>query len=288
MKGLVRGLVISSLLLFGAATASPAAADKPPTTSGAPLYLALGDSWAAGFGADDPSVGGYVPQLHQALQQAPYDCLPTAEELAADRCKQLQLRNLAVGGATIATMVRDQYPQAIDLLEERNRNLNPRDDVELVTLHISGNDLGVVLGCGANFICIAAQLNSIGERLDAALLELRNEAGPNATIVIGTYDNPYRNQLASPDFCPLGGDLAAIFLANVVLEADPPVFPVTAGLHDLIRQSAERYNIEVAEVFGQLDEAADWHDCFPGHPTDLGYDKVTDVFEGVLGVGQSG
>jgi lysophospholipase L1-like esterase len=279
MTGLVRALVISALLLFGAATASPAAADNARTT--APLELSLGDSWAFGFGADVPSDGGYVPRLHDALQED-FSCPATGydEGLTPGACPQLQLRNLAVGGATIATMVQNQYPQATQLLRERNGNLNPRDDVELVTLHIGGNDLGPILPlCGADPTCIAAQLDLIQVRLDAALSELRNAAGPNATIVIGTYDNPYRDQ--SRVTCSVAGDPTLIFLANLVLEGGPGDQGFQ-GLHDIIRAVAASYNIKVAEVFLRLNTPADWHDCVPGHPTDSGYVKVTAAFLAAL------
>jgi hypothetical protein len=50
MKGLRATLFISMLLLLGAVIAAPAVADAPPTPV-EPVQLALGDSWAFGFGA---------------------------------------------------------------------------------------------------------------------------------------------------------------------------------------------------------------------------------------------
>ena len=49
-----------------------------------------------------------------------------------------------------------------------------------------------------------------------------------------------------------------------------------------MRATAARYDVEVAEVFGDL-AANDWvGDCL--HPDDSGYDKVTDAFLEVLGL----
>jgi lysophospholipase L1-like esterase len=297
MKGLVRTLFVSSLLLFGAFTASPAAADNPPTTSGAPLYLALGDSWAFGFGATVPSEGGYVPQLHQALQQGPYDCLPTAEEQAADRCKQLQLLNIAEGGETTPSMIEEQlFPVAIPLLEARNGNLNPRDDVELITLHTGGNDVfgPIIAACSIGFPipCLPAvqsELTAYEEDLGDALGLLRDDdaAGDDTRIVIGTYDNPFR-------FTPcifVSGISGAAALADIVLEG-APALGVPLGLHGIMRDVGEDHGVEVAEVYGDLNSPGDWFssqqppesrtDCL--HPTDSGYDKVTDAFEEALGL----
>jgi lysophospholipase L1-like esterase len=286
MKGLVRTLSVSALLLFGAAAASPAAADNSPTTSGAPLYLALGDSWAFGFGATVPSEGGYVPQLHQALQQGPYDCLPTpeeAEEQAADRCKQLQLVNLAVGGATTPTLIANQLPVAKDILE-RNFNENPRDDVELITVHIGGNDVTnpIIAEClgGLTPSClqvIQTEFAAYASDLDSALSALRAAAGPGATIVQGTYDNPIAQ-------CFLAAFPGAVQLGALVLEGGGPI---PQGLHDIMRQVGARYGVVIAEVYGDLGPA-DWvggSDCL--HPDDSGYDKVTDAFLEVLGLEQS-
>jgi lysophospholipase L1-like esterase len=291
MKGLVRTLFVSALLLFGAATASPAAADNPPTTSGAPLYLALGDSWAFGFGATVPSEGGYVPQLHRALQQGPYDCLPTAEEQAADRCKQLQLLNIAEGGETTPSMIVEQFPEAIPLLEARNGNLNPRDDVEVTTLHIGGNDvfIPIIGACQGEFSkCVAAINFELGEYrtdLNNALSTLREAAGDQAAIVIGTYDNPFRFTR-----CTLVSGISGVdVLADIVLEG-APAFGVPLGLHDIMRTVSANPEIQaqVADVYLKLNSPDDWlssqdpRDCL--HPTDSGYDKVTAAFVETLGL----
>jgi hypothetical protein len=112
-------LLVSVLVLVGGAIASSAAAARPGTVPGLPLQLSLGDSWAFGVGATTPSQTGYVPLLHDALQEQ-FDCSPAASENAAEGCKHLQLVNLAVGGATTPTLIQNQLPAAIELLESRN------------------------------------------------------------------------------------------------------------------------------------------------------------------------
>jgi lysophospholipase L1-like esterase len=280
MTGRLRTLFISVLLMLGVliATASPAAAKDHPAKR--PLQLSLGDSWAFGFGATVPSVGGYVPQLNEAIR-ARGKCPAAGSHQLRGGCRHLGLLNIAVGGATTPTMVAGQFPQAIPLLESRNGNRKKRDDVKLTTLHIGGNDVtnpiiaaclgGITPACQAT---IQAEFTAYASDLDGALATLRDAAGNRATIVIGTYDNPIAT-------CVLGGVPGAVQLADLVLEGGPGV---PQGLHDIIREVAARDDIQVAEVFGDLGPE-DWvggSDCL--HPDDSGYDKVTDAFLEALGL----
>jgi lysophospholipase L1-like esterase len=280
MKGFVRALLLSVCLLLGTAAATPAAAARPDTKPVAPFQVSLGDSWAFGFGATVPGEGGYVPQLHEALKED-FDCSGAGPERARAGCKHLRLRNLAIGGATTPSMIQRQFPQAIPLLEARNGNRNPRDDVELVTLHIGGNDVTgpIIASCvgGPTPAClqvIEAEFAAYRSDLDGALSALRDAAGDDASIVIGTYDNPIAT-------CNLAGVPGAVQLADVVLEGGSGV---PQGLHDIMRVVAARYDVQVADVFGDLGPQ-DWvggADCL--HPDDSGYDEVTDAFLEVLGL----
>ena len=264
--------LLSILLLAGAVAASPAAASKP-------VQLSLGDSWAFGFGAAVPSEGGYVPQLHQVLQQQ-FDCSPSDNLKPEQGCNQLELMNISVGGATTPSMIANQLPTALPLLEERNGNSNPRDNVEVVTVSIGGNDvtnpiIGACLG-GLSPSCVAtisSEFAAYTTDLHAALSALREAAGPDARIVMNTYDNGIAQ-------CVLGGVPGAVQLADIVLEGLPPFVPL--GLHDIMRDVGADYDVEVAEVFGDLGPT-DWvggNDCL--HPNDTGYDKVTDAYAEVL------
>ena len=265
--------VAAMLILAMLATAAPASAANP-------VQLALGDSWAFGFGASVPSEGGYVPRLHDALT-AGFDCSPSPNPKPGQGCKKLELITLAVGGATTPTLIRDQLPAATALLRERNSDRNPRNNVEVVTVHIGGNDVvGPIIAACINaptspscIQVVQSELATYRADLDAALSALRAAAGPDARIVIGTYDNPIAQ-------CFLGAIPGAAQLGAVVLEGAPPTIP--AGLHDIIREVAAEHGVEVAEVFGDL-APADWfggNDCL--HPVDSGYAKVATAFEQVL------
>ena len=279
MKHCARVAMLMATLLAVAVAASPASATPPDTVSGLPVQLSLGDSWAFGFGAAVPSEGGYVPRLHTALQEE-YDCSPAASEESQDGCKQLQLVNVAVGGATTPTLIQNQLPGATELLESRNGDDNPANDVEVVTLHIGGNDVTnpIIAAClgGLTSSClgvIQAEFAAYSSDLDQALSALRSAAGPDARIVIGTYDNPIAT-------CFLGAVPGAVQLANVVLEGLAPFVP--QGLHDIMRDIGADYGVEVAEVFGDLGPQ-DWvggNDCL--HPDDSGYEKVAAAFVEVL------
>ena len=281
MKGLIRMLCVCVPLTVGTVSAAPAAADEPPATPVAPLELSLGDSWAFGFGSTVPSRDGYVPQLWEALKER-LNCSGAGSDQSQAGCPQLELRNLAVGGATTPSMIQSQFPQAIPELEARNGNLNPRDDVELVTLHIGGNDVTnpIIAAClgGPSPTClqvIQSEFAAYESDLDTALSTLREAAGADAPIVIGTYDNPIAT-------CFLGSVPGAIQLGALVLEGGPGV---SQGLHDIMREVAARYDVQVAEVFGDL-APQDWvggTDCL--HPDDSGYDKVTLAFLETLGLG---
>jgi lysophospholipase L1-like esterase len=232
--------------------------------------------WAAGVGSTRPAKDGYVPQLYGALRKD-HDCLSGQSQEATDGCPQLQLVNLAVGGATTPTMIAGQVPTAISLLETHNGDANPLNDVQLITLHIGGNDvtdpiLAACLG-GLTEACVAtiqAEFAEFQTDLNRALGMLEAAAGNAVAIVIGTYDNPIPT-------CFRATIPGAIQLAALVLEGAAGS-PIPEGLNDIIRRVADAYGDDVAEVFGDL-APEDWvggTDCL--HPDDSGYDKVTVAF----------
>lgn len=271
---LALGLLVGLLVGPGSATADP---------PGLPLQLSLGDSWGSGVGA--PPGQGYVDLLHRELRDR-WDCLPASSPRVPRGCKQLRLVNLAQGGATTPSMLATQVPVAVDLLETRNHDRNRHNDVEVVTVHIGGNDVvsPVLAAClegltPACLVTIETELATFRADLDTALGALRAAAGPGTPIVVGTYDNPIPT-------CQLGPVPGAVTLGAMVLEGDSavPGAPVTAGLHDLIREVAAEHDAEVAEVFGRL-APGDWvggADCL--HPVASGYEVVADTFLEALGV----
>jgi lysophospholipase L1-like esterase len=269
MKRCKRIVVILSVLALAAGVSAA------PASAAHPVYLSLGDSWAFGFGASVPSETGYVPVLSEALQEQ-FDCSASGKDKPNGKCQKLELVNLAVGGATTPTLIANQLPQATAILAERNADKNPRNDVEVITLHIGGNDVTIpIIGACLNapgspscFATIESELAAYRADLDAALSALREAAGPDTRILIGTYDNPFAT-------CVLGNVPGATALAAVVLEGGTGV---PLGLHDVMRDVAAQYDVEVVSVFGQL-APADWlggSDCL--HPVDSGYQKVANAF----------
>jgi hypothetical protein len=289
-------LISMVVLAVGTASASPAAAEAPDSAPEQPVQLSLGDSWPAGAGASPG--GGYVPRLYEALKQD-FDCSPAVSEEAVDGCKHLQLVNLAMGGATTQSLIDRQLPDAESLLASRNDDRNPANDVEVITLHIGGNDaFGPIIGACVDYLLtrtltpgcvngINTVMSSYRGRLATALSALRDAAGPDTRIVIGTYDNPLPHcqlRLPGPIVFPLGY-APAVELAALALEAEGGGAQVEAGLHDVMREVAGQNDIdvEVAAIFGELTSPTDWvggFDCL--HPDDSGYAKVASVFIGAL------
>ncbi|HSM02950.1 MAG TPA: SGNH/GDSL hydrolase family protein [Acidimicrobiia bacterium] len=283
MRRLTRVFVAFALVLVAVpVTAAPGLAE----TGSAPIYLALGDSWAYGQGATDPATGGYVAQLYGSLK-VELDCIPAEPEQVPDGCKHLQLVNLgrpgtaAMPGVTAPLVKAEQLPVAEALLT-RNHDDNPVNDVEVITLHVGGNDVvgPILAACIGGFSpecqqVFVAEMTALQADLAEVVGALRAAAGPDTPIVIGTYDNPV-------PFCDLNGIPGAALLGEFVLEGIPGTG--ISGVNDIVRGVAAAFGAEVAEVFGDLDVAGDWlggADCL--HPADTGYDEVTDAFEEALG-----
>ncbi len=268
MKRLIVVLVVAVISL---AFAVPAGAGKGDTVPGLPVYPALGNSVAAGSGASDPSATAYVPLFYDALRDE-LNCSPAASDRAASGCKNLQLLNIAAGGATSGDLIAFQLPTAVAELSARNGDGNPRNDVEVVTIDIGGNDLfqpvigacagGFSPGCGA---VVQATFGTFAANFNSILGQLRAAAGPNTPIIVMTY---YNSLLT----CNLSF-LAP--LADVVLEGGPPL---PNGFNDLIRSIAAAHGAEVADTFGDLaaSDLVGGTDCL--HPNDSGHGIIADEF----------
>ncbi|MBM6400499.1 SGNH/GDSL hydrolase family protein [Phycicoccus sonneratiae] len=157
-----------------------------PSTLGAapdgPLYLALGDSLAAGY-----QPGG------AELRDSAYPALAAAR--LGKGGEALGVANLACSGETTGSFLeggkctypeKSQIAQAESLLEER------RGDVRLVTVDIGGNDL---LRCVARLTvdaaCATTGLGTVDENLPTILSRLRAAAGPDVPVLVLGYYNPW-------------------------------------------------------------------------------------------------
>ena len=257
----VAGALVAALL------GTPAIAAPPPR----PLYLALGDSVAAGVGAQPPATEGYVPELHDLLAAQ----VPCGDGHALG-CR-LDLLNIAVPGATTRTLIDDQLPRAVSLIAQRRVTATPIDDVRLITLDIGGSDaFGPILqacssdpqapGCATT---ISTVLGAVTTNFRAILSGLREAAGPDTTIAVMTYYNPL----------PACGLAAQTSLADLVLEGGGPV---PTGLNDIIRRQAAAHDVVVAETEPLIDvhDLVGGRDCL--HPDTSGHDDIAAAFDVVI------
>jgi len=290
MRRLLVFSVAGLLALAGpVAGATGASAAPPSTVPGLPVHLALGDSVAAGVGAgateEERRRFGYVGLLHEHLR-AGLDCVPAASARPSVGCEQLQLVDESVGGATTTTLIASQLPVARAVLAARNADANPRNDVEVVTVTIGGNDLfGPVVtaciapvppdaaGCAST---ISQVFRTVDTNLRVILGELRWTAGPDTDIVVMTYYNPLPGCFLAPFSA----------LADVVLEGGsvPGLPPLAVGFNDVIRGVAAEKDVLVADTYGTLstEDLVGGADCL--HPDASGHAIIADAFAETLGV----
>jgi lysophospholipase L1-like esterase len=188
----------------------------------------------------------------------------------------LGLNNLAVPGATTSTLISDQLPAAERILQERNQNARPVDDVRLITIDIGANDIlrPIVTVCAdpTSPTCVGtiqAQLQQTATNYEAILSRLRAAAGPDTVIAVMTYYNP----LPACNLASLAG------LADVVLEGGGPV---PAGLNDIIRNTEAAHDAVVAETEPVIENAdlVGGADCL--HPNTAGHQDIAGVFADVI------
>ncbi len=254
----IAGLLILTAAALGAlACNGDGAADEAvepalPEGGTGGVYLALGDSVAAGSGASDAIGTSYVALVADALR--------------ARYGETLEVRSLAVSGHTTQQLIDEQLPAAVAALEQ--------GDVRLVTVTISGNDLAPYMAEPAcrpdpsNPACpLEDGLLEVERRLSLILRELRS-AGPEAVIVIQLYPNLFSGtghefeRPADIAFDMLNGVITGVAHRHGVLVADPRRAFVAEG----------RY-------LTHLDDPTP-----DAHPNDDGYRAIADAFLEVLGL----
>ena len=191
-RSLVGGVV--GVLLTVGAPGPAAAAPAGPEHFGEPVHLALGDSVPAGFGLAPPQQA--YPELLAELLEGGYN--PAADKATPNASVDFELVNLAVSGATTTTLIELQLAPALALIEERDGDHDPFDDVEVITVTISGNDVfgpaqqacflsATPVDCQAT---LEAALAGVEQRLTTILGELVAAAGRDTEVVLTTYYNP--------------------------------------------------------------------------------------------------
>jgi lysophospholipase L1-like esterase len=255
-------IIMAVALLAIASISTPALADQPD----GPVHVALGDSVAAGSGANHPDLTGYVPRLNRYLRSV--DCV----EGGPAACPQLELSDYSVGGATSDDLIADQLGAAVAEIVARQTDGNPDNNVEFITVTVGGNDLfqQVISACGAGVSqgcidTITALFGNYGGNLVQILGTLRTVA-PDAEIAIMTYYNPLGSCYLS-DLAPL---------ADLVLEGGGGL---AFGLNDIIRNVASGVGgVTVVETYGLLadEDFVGEDDCL--HPDDSGHRTIARAF----------
>lgn len=229
----------------GADSADAAAAEL---AAGRVLYLALGDSVAAGIGASRPSQGGYAALV--------------GGRLGGLLGGQLVRLNLAVPGETTASFVAGgQLERAVFLIETAAR-LGTR--VGPITLTLGANDL---LRAEPTPEAREAALDGIAQNLGAALDRLADAAGPatgsaGPTLIVTGYYDPTGTSAEEP-----GSD--GWWLARL-----------DATLAKEARQAGARW-VDVAALFRGRERLLTRFP-FDIHPTDAGHRAIAVAVWGAL------
>lgn len=262
-----RSIIMFAVCLGLLVPMAPALAEGPPQ---GPVHLALGDSQAFGIGTPRPDKLGYVAALNRKLTSV--DC----RDGQGSACPHLELVDLSVPGATTSSLITEQIEAAVALIQQRNNDADPDNDVIYITVTVGGNDIfnafasscleGLTAGC---VNAISSAFATAQANLVEILATLRGAAGPDASIVISTYDNPLGSCVLAP-FEEFG---------DLVLEGGPGL---AVGFNELIEVIAAGTGVEVADMYGQL-SPEDWvggEDC--RHPDISGYHTMADVFLSIL------
>lgn len=149
------------------------AAPYAPTGPG-DVYVALGDSLAAGFTTSRPQ-DAYVARIAAEIKQR----------------QPLAVRNFAVAGETSASMLRRQLPQALNFIQQQ-RDAGKR--VSPITLDIGGNDARPVERASLDVRkrTIATIEANLGTALDQLIAATSTPLGTRtADIAVMTYYNPF-------------------------------------------------------------------------------------------------
>jgi acyl-CoA thioesterase I len=184
--------VRSSLLLLALLVLPVAWVGSAAAGPSSPLYLALGDSLAAGVGASEPAQTGYVGLVFEALRTDPASPYREAE---------LTLLNLGDPGETTTSIQASdgQLETALAEIERRKNDGTAGNETAVITIDIGANDfLPLVQGqspCLPNPLAPACQkaamsaLTTFQANFTDIMRRLRAAAGPEVEIVaLGLYN----------------------------------------------------------------------------------------------------
>jgi lysophospholipase L1-like esterase len=226
-------------------------------------------------GATRPDETGYVARLYQALSQP--GAVPHATAL----------RNLAVGGETSTSMIRDgQLVEAVDAIARAD------PPIALVTLDIGGNDLLRLLGtdvCAADPLgsdCLQllaltlADFEANYRQILGELMTALDESAPVARLAVMTYFNPFSGTDASHE---AAGEVALLGVdGRVDCDADDPD---ARGMNDIIACVGEALGavpVDIEPAFAGLGLELTHIASEDIHANDRGYEVIADAFLAAL------
>lgn len=256
---------MAATLMVIATFATSALAAEPD----GPVHVALGDSVAAGSGANNSNTA-YVHRLNRYLHAV--DCT----EDAVEACPHVQLIDYSVGGAKSSDLIAVQLGPAVAEITARQSDGDPGNNVEFITVTVGGNDLfqPVIAACGtgvgADCVTTITDLFIDYQSNLATILGTLRAVAPDAEIAIMTYYNPL-------GACSLSGMAP---LADLVLEGGGGL---PYGLNDIIRGVAAGVGgITVVETYGLLDNGdfVGGDDCL--HPDDSGHLKIAKAYRSAM------
>jgi lysophospholipase L1-like esterase len=156
----MRATITSFIAACFIGLALPANAEPPWVFGDDTRYMALGDSLAAGYGAQ-PVTQGYVYRLYQ---RGIFDSTPNT-----------LFANASVPGATSADVLNFQVPQ-VDLFSP-----------DIITISVGGNDLLTILNdpvCAIDLSCVPGVLAGFATNLTDILASLITTL-PDTEIIVG-------------------------------------------------------------------------------------------------------
>jgi lysophospholipase L1-like esterase len=261
--------LLALLLLTGAWAGSPDVSGSQSS----PLYLALGDSLAAGVGASEPAQTGYVGLVFDALQTEPTS--PYGEG-------ELILLNLGDPGETTTSMLASggQMEKAVAEIESRRDDGTAGNEAAVITIDIGANDfIPLVMGdspCLPNPLAEACQeaatsaLTTFRSNFADIMRRLRAAAGSDVEIVaVGLY-NPLSGSGGPFDAV---GDAAIELFNRTVAEAaaEPAIQARLADVFPLFQDRGSELT-HVAELPPDV------------HPNDGGHYLMAQVVVTALGL----
>ena len=265
--------VVVLLLAFLLAIPATVASAAP---KGERVYLALGDSLAAGVGATRPDRTGYVPHLSGFFHGTAHGGATSTVTVALP------------GATTEAFISSGRLAQAVAAIDADS-------DIVVVTLDIGGNDLLGLLAPGqpcavdvsapACQVAIATALGGFVTNFPVILGELRAALARDPgeeLLLVGTFYNP-----VSGTGSPLDAALDRV-LVGPDGTADCTAPPALRGLNDWTACIAVPYGARVADVYPLfIGKGASLTHVQDGdiHPTNAGYAAIATAFRRAAGAG---